>query len=113
MTNESNHTAVAETAVLLSLLVRAMVHNRDAVQVTSRSLRSGICFQIRVADAEMGKLIGRTGRVARLLRQLLWCIAQEHGMHFEIEIVQDRAGRIMQVEARQRTLEVHGSLTVA
>jgi predicted RNA-binding protein YlqC (UPF0109 family) len=78
--------AAAETSVLISLLVRAMVKDRDAVHVTPVPVSAGTCFKIRVADAEVGKLIGRNGRIARLLRQFLWCIAQEHGTHYELVV---------------------------
>lgn len=75
-----------ETAILLSLLVRSMVTDRAAVQVKQVPVSGGVCFKIQVAPAEVNKLIGRNGRVACLLRQVLWCIAQENGTYFELVV---------------------------
>lgn len=76
----------AEIGILLSLVVRSIVTDRDAVQITQVPVSGGTCFNVQVAPAEVGKLIGRNGRVARLLCQVLWCIAQENGTYFALVV---------------------------
>lgn len=77
----------AETCALLALVVRAMVRDRDAVTVEPvAGLNNRIVFVIRVADEEIGKLIGKHGRTARSLRQILGCISSENGADFRLNL---------------------------
>ena len=71
--------AAPEVCALLSLLIRAMVADRDAVQVTSFQHSQSTVFQVTVGKDDRGKLIGQQGRIARSLRLLLTCIARENG----------------------------------
>lgn len=78
----------AETSALLFLLVRAMVRNREAVEVTPVPVAGGTCFEIRAADSEIGKLIGTSGRIARSLGQIVQCIGMENGAgYFDVRII--------------------------
>ncbi|MDO5080374.1 RNA-binding protein [Buchananella hordeovulneris] len=55
----------------LDHLVRGIVDNPDDVRVTSRSLRRGELLEVRVAPADLGRVIGRSGRTARALRTVI------------------------------------------
>ena len=52
-------------------IVRLMVDDRDAVGVEEIPSRSGPLYRLRVADEDLGKVIGRQGRTARALRTVL------------------------------------------
>ena len=81
--------SIVETQALLSLIVRAMVRDRDAVRVNAiAGPGSTTTFQVRVGGSEMGKLIGKQGRVARSLRILLNSIGKEHGNDIALDLVE-------------------------
>ena len=78
---------VAETAALLSINIRALVDDEDAVTVTpSISPGGGTVFTVRVKDKDAGKVIGVAGRTARALRVILAGIGKKHGQVYSLDI---------------------------
>ncbi len=77
-----------DVCALISLLVRAMVSNPDAVHVSSKLSSSGsTIIQIKVVQGlDKGKLIGKQGRTARSLRIIFQAIAKEQGQHYQLDI---------------------------
>lgn len=68
---------------MLCLIVRGMVRDREAVSVTPiYDTETAITFKVRVAEPEVGKLIGKHGATARSLRHILTTIAKENGENF-------------------------------
>ncbi|PFG19306.1 RNA-binding protein [Serinibacter salmoneus] len=59
----------------LEHLVRGIVDNPDDVEVTPRSLRRGELLELRVNPADLGRVIGRSGRTARALRTVVGAIS--------------------------------------
>ena len=55
----------------LEHLVRGIVDDPDAVEVTRRNTRRGPLLEVRVAPADLGRVIGRGGRVAKSLRTVM------------------------------------------
>jgi predicted RNA-binding protein YlqC (UPF0109 family) len=53
---------------LLEYLAREIVDDPDAVEVSERTDERGVLFTLRVAQDDMGKVIGRGGRTARAIR---------------------------------------------
>lgn len=56
---------------MVTELARALVSTPDAVEVSVVDADRGPTVQVRVADDEMGQIIGRGGRVVRALRTLV------------------------------------------
>jgi predicted RNA-binding protein YlqC (UPF0109 family) len=79
---------IAEVCVLMSLIVRAIVSNKDAVHVSSELSPDGsTIIRIKVAQGlDKGKLIGKQGRTARSLRVIFQAIAQGQGQHYQLDI---------------------------
>ena len=69
---------ISETGALLEALVAALVTDRRAVVVTPQQLQDGVLFRIRVDSRDLGKVIGKQGRIARSLRVILAAIAKEN-----------------------------------
>jgi|GEM_PF-32372 len=69
----------------LAHLVRGIVDNPDDVSVTSRADRrgkSGQALDVRVNPADMGRVIGRSGRTATALRTVVSAINEGRGVRF-------------------------------
>ena len=58
----------------LEHLVKGIVDNPDDVQVASRDLRRGRVLEVRVHPDDLGTVIGRGGRTAKALRQVITSI---------------------------------------
>ena len=83
----ANVNPVAETAALLTLLVSAMVKDRDAVKVTTVSDQGGsTVFVLEVADRDRGKVLGKQGKMAQSLRFILMSIGKENGRTFSLDV---------------------------
>lgn len=81
-------TAVAtEVHVLITLLIRAMVKDREAAHVVMSCQEDGTtAFRVVVSPSDVGRLIGKGGRSARSIRVILSAIAHEKGERFHLEI---------------------------
>ena len=56
---------------LLAYLARQLVDDPDAVRVETSEDADAITYRLRVAPADVGKVIGRKGRIARALRTIV------------------------------------------
>ena len=72
---------------LLTYIVQNLVDNPDQVSVTERKTESETVFEVRVADGDMGKVIGRQGRIVKQIRILMRAVAQRKGKKVSVEIL--------------------------
>ena len=72
---------------LLLYIARNLVENPDAVSVTEVEKDGELTLQLRVAPEDMGKVIGRQGRIAKEIRTLMRSVAQRQGTKVSVEIV--------------------------
>ena len=72
---------------LLTYIVRSLVDHPDEVSVTEREAGSGTVFEIRVAGGDMGKVIGRQGRIIKEIRILMKAVAQRKGKKVSVEVL--------------------------
>ncbi len=71
---------------LLEYIAQNLVDHPEAVSVTERVTDAESRLELRVASGDMGKVIGRQGRIAREIRLLLRSVAQRQGMRVTIDI---------------------------
>ncbi len=72
---------------LLTYIVQNLVDNPDEVSVTEREAGGETVFEVRVADGDMGKVIGRQGRIVKEVRVLMKAVAQRKGKKVSVEIL--------------------------
>ena len=72
---------------LLTYIVRSLVDEPDAVTVDEHTEAGTTVFEVRVADGDMGKVIGRQGRIVRQIRVLMKAAAQRQGKKVSVEIL--------------------------
>jgi len=63
------------------------VDDPDAVTVTETSDEDGKVLQLHVAPGDMGKVIGRQGRIAKEIRTVIKTVAQRNGEKVTVDIV--------------------------
>ena len=72
---------------LLTYIVQNRVEKPDEVSVTEREANGETVFEVRVADGDMGKVIGRQGRIVKEIRILMKAVAQRKGKKVSVEIM--------------------------
>ncbi len=72
---------------LLSYIAKNLVDNPDEVTVTEKQTDAETVFEVRVADGDMGKIIGRQGRIVKEIRILMRAVAQRQGKTVSVEIM--------------------------
>ena len=72
---------------LLLYIARNLVDNPDAVSVTEVPGEQELTLELRVAPEDMGKVIGRQGRIAKEIRTLMRSVAQHKGTRVSVDIV--------------------------
>ena len=72
---------------LLDYMARNLVDNPEAVQIKERTGRYTVTYELTVAPDETGKVIARSGRVAKSIRDLMSVAAarQNKRVHIDIE----------------------------
>jgi uncharacterized protein len=75
------------TEALLELLARRLVDEPDAVRVEREEHDDAVVLRLHVAKDDVGKVIGRQGRIARALRQLIRAAAGRERKRVVLEIV--------------------------
>lgn len=69
----------------LEHLVKGIVDNPDDVRVQSSSTSRGELLEVRVHPDDLGRVIGRSGRTAKALRQLVTALAD--GQRVRVDVV--------------------------
>lgn len=72
---------------LLLYIAQNLVDNPDEVQVTEHVDGDETVFELRVAPSDMGKVIGRYGKIAKEIRVLMRSVAQKQGKRVSVDIV--------------------------
>ncbi len=71
---------------LIDYMARAIVDNPDEVEITEEEEDDQIVYRLRVAESDMGKVIGKQGRIANAMRTLLKVAAVRRGTRAVLEI---------------------------
>ena len=72
---------------LLIYIAQNLVDYPDEVTVTERETESETIYELRVNQSDMGKVIGRQGRIAKEIRTLMRSVAQRQGKRISVDIV--------------------------
>ena len=72
---------------LLLYMAKNLVDDPDSVTVTETTNEDGKVLELRVAPGDMGKVIGRQGRIAKEIRTIMKTVAQRTGEKITVEIV--------------------------
>lgn len=70
-------------------MIKALVAEPDAVEVTETEDGKTVRIEVRVADSDMGRIIGREGRTVKAIRSILFAAGQKHGRRFHLDLVED------------------------
>ena len=72
---------------LLLYMAKNLVDDPEAVTVAEIDGEDGKVLELRVAEGDMGKVIGRQGRIAKEIRTIVKTVAQRSGEKVTVEIM--------------------------
>ena len=72
---------------LLLYMAKSLVDDPDSVAVIEKTEEDGKVLELHVAEGDMGKVIGRQGRIAKEIRTIIKTVAQRTGEKVTVEIV--------------------------
>jgi uncharacterized protein len=72
----------------IEYVVKALVDYPDQVQVTEVDGERVVVFEVRLNQADVGKVIGKSGRTITAIRTLLTSSAAKHGKRAMLEIIE-------------------------
>ena len=72
---------------ILEILIKNLVDNKDEVTITEKEEERETVFEVKVAESDMGKVIGRQGRVAKSIRTVMKSIAGKEHKRITVEFL--------------------------
>ena len=85
-TNDDPQGEPAPTAIsVLDLLVTSLVDDPDAVRIDPIEQRGRVRLEVRVGPDDMGRVIGKRGRVANAIRTIVRAAAVRDGVDVDVE----------------------------
>ncbi len=75
---------------LIEFVARSLVDDPTQVQVTQARGMGKVHLELRVAKEDMGRVIGKSGRVANALRLLLRVAAAREGKQVSLDVIEPR-----------------------
>ena len=72
---------------LVEVIAKALVDNPDEVVVTEKEDGKSIMVELHVAASDMGKVIGKQGRIAKAIRSVVKAASSKENKKVDVEIV--------------------------
>lgn len=72
---------------LVEVIAKALVDNPDEVVVTEKTEGRNIVVELHVAPSDMGKVIGKQGRIAKSIRNVVKAASTRDNTRVDVEII--------------------------
>ena len=72
---------------ILESMITNLVDNKEAVSITEKQADRTITYEVIVAEEEMGKVIGKQGRIAKAIRTVMKSLGAKEHKRIVIEFV--------------------------
>lgn len=72
---------------LVEVIAKALVENPDEVVVTQKEDGKNITVELHVAPSDMGKVIGKQGRIAKAIRSVVKAASSRDNKRVDVEII--------------------------
>ena len=72
---------------MLKFLVKELVSNPDQIEVNSREEGNTTILELKVAQEDMGKVIGRQGKIAKSIRTLMKAYGAKNNKKINVDIL--------------------------
>lgn len=72
---------------LVEVIAKALVDNPDEVVVTEKTDGKNVTIELHVAATDMGKVIGKQGRIAKAIRSVVKAASSKDNKRVDVEII--------------------------
>lgn len=72
---------------ILEIIILNLVDNKEAVEIKQVDGEKSIVFEVKVADGDMGKIIGKQGRLAKSIRTVIKAVAIKEQKRVSVEFI--------------------------
>lgn len=72
---------------LVEVIAKALVDDPESVRVNERTEKKTTILEVRVADSDMGKVIGKQGRIAKAIRSVVKAAAAKEDKKVIVDIL--------------------------
>ena len=72
---------------LVEVIAKALVDNPDDVVVTEKTEGKNVTVELHVAPSDMGKVIGKQGRIAKAIRSVVKAASSKDNKRVDVEII--------------------------
>ena len=72
---------------ILETIINTLVSNKDAVSINQIDGEQSIIFEVKVAEEDMGKIIGKQGAIAKSIRTIMKAVASKENKRVTIEFL--------------------------
>ena len=72
---------------ILETIILNLVENKESVEVKENNENDTIVYEVKVAESDMGKVIGRQGRLARSIRTVIKAVASKEKKKVSVEFL--------------------------
>lgn len=71
----------------LEVIIKNLVDNKELVEIKEVEGEKNIIFEVKVAEEDMGKIIGRQGKIAQAIRTVMKAVANRKDKKVTVEFI--------------------------
>ena len=72
---------------ILETIILNLVDNKEAVEIKELNGEKSVVFEVKVAENDMGKIIGKQGRLAKSIRNVMKAVASKEQKRVSVEFI--------------------------
>lgn len=72
---------------ILETIINTLVSNKEAVSINQIDGEQSVIFEVKVAEEDMGKIIGKQGTIAKSIRTIMKAVASKENKRVSIEFL--------------------------
>ena len=74
---------------ILEIIIKNLVEDENAVIITAKEEEKSTTFEVKVAESDFGKVIGKQGRIAKSIRTVMKSVANKEHKRVNIEFLEN------------------------
>ncbi len=71
----------------LKTIIIGLVDDKEAVEVSEKNNEQSVVLEVKVAESDMGKVIGKQGRIAKSIRTVMKAVANKEHKKVTVEFI--------------------------
>ena len=72
---------------ILEVVIKNLVDTQEEISIVENTNAKSICYEVKVAKSDMGKIIGKQGKMAKAIRTIVKAIATKEHKRVTIEFL--------------------------